>query len=164
MISESGDALDSTDMTTTARNQTAQRLLQLGVALFLLGLLAGFAVPSLANPRMGLASHLEGLMNGLFLMALGLMWPRLVLSDRLATATFWLACYGTFANWTATLLAAAWGAGRMMPIAGQGQVGLEWQESVIQVLLISLALSMVLVCVLVLAGLRPARPVVADRG
>lgn len=39
-------------------------LLQAGVALFLAGLLVGLAVPAMANPRMGLASHLEGVMNG----------------------------------------------------------------------------------------------------
>ena len=55
------------------------RLLRLGVLLFLLGLLTGFAIPALANPRMGLTSHLEGLMNGMFL-SLGLLWPRLALS------------------------------------------------------------------------------------
>lgn len=141
-------------MKASSRHRRGHRLLQLGIVLFLLGLLVGFAVPALANPRMGLASHLEGLMNGLFLIALGLIWPRLVLSDRLLSATFWLACYGTFANWTATLLAAAWGAGAMMPIAGQGQTGTTSQEGVVQALLISLAGAMVLVCVFVLAGLR----------
>ena len=30
-------------------------------------------------------------MNGLFLVALGLMWPRLALSPRLLATTFWLA-------------------------------------------------------------------------
>lgn len=104
MISDGRDALDSTKgMATRVQNQTGHRLLQLGVALFLLGLLTGLAVPGLANPRMALASHLEGLMNGLFLIALGLMWPRVALSARLASVTFWLACYGTFANWAATL-------------------------------------------------------------
>lgn len=101
-------------------------------------------------------------MNGLFLVALGLMWPRVVLSDRLASVTFWLACYGTFANWMATLLAAAWGAGRMMPIAGQGQIGLDWQERILQLLLVSLAIAMILVCGLVLAGLRAGRPAEAE--
>lgn len=130
------------------------RLLQSGVALFLLGLLIGFAVPAVASPRMGLSSHMEGVMNGLFLIALGLIWDRLVLSPRLTSATFVLAVYGTFANVIATFLAAAWGAGGMMPLAGGGRVGAGWQEAVIQVLLISLALAMVLVCVFVLAGLR----------
>lgn len=143
-------------MTSPAQDRTAHRLLQLGVLLFLLGLCAGFAVPALANPRMGLASHLEGVMNGLFLIVLGLLWPKLVLSARLQAATFWLAVYGTFANLAATLLAATWAAGEMMPIAAQGQTGSPAQESLIRVLLVSLALAMVAVCVLVLAGLRPA--------
>ena len=45
-----------------AANLTAHgdRLLRLGVLLFLLGLLTGFAIPALTNPRMGLTSHLEG--------------------------------------------------------------------------------------------------------
>ena len=63
---------------------------------------------------MGLASHLGSVMNGLFLVALGLMWPRLALSPRLLATTFWLVIYGTFANWTATFLAAAWGAGALL--------------------------------------------------
>ncbi|MGE0362924.1 MAG: hydrogenase [Vicinamibacterales bacterium] len=134
-----------------------QALLQAGVALFLAGLLVGLAVPAMANPRMGLASHLEGLMNGLFLIVLGLLWPRLVLSPLLERVTFWTALYGTIANLAATLLAAIWGAGRMMPIAAQGHVGTEVQERAIDALLVSLALAMVTVCVLVLAGLRRPR-------
>src|SRR5262249_15099176 len=115
-------------MNTRSQEHTGHRLLQLGIVLFLLGLLVGFSVPALANPRMGLASHLEGVMNGLFLVTLGLIWPRLALSARLLATTFWLAIYGTFANWTATLLAAAWGTGRTMPIAAQGHTGTPGQE------------------------------------
>lgn len=141
-----------------AQSRIAHRLLQLGIVLFLLGLLAGLAGPALANPRMGLATHLEGVMNGLFLVALGLVWPRLSLSPRLQTATFWLAVYGTFANLAATFLAAVSGAGAMMPIAG-GRAGDATQEAVISGLLVSLALADIAVCLLVLAGLRqpPAR-------
>jgi hydroxylaminobenzene mutase len=134
-----------------------ERLLRLGVVLFLLGLLTGFAVPALANPRMGLTSHLEGILNGIFLMVLGLLWARLSLSRALFTVTFWLAIYGSFANWGATLLAAAWGAGRSMPIAAPGRVGTAGQEAVLDFLLISLSIAMVAVCALVLWGLRGRR-------
>lgn len=48
-------------------------LLQLGIILFLIGLLTGVAIPKLANPRMGLASHLEGVLNGIFLVTVGLV-------------------------------------------------------------------------------------------
>lgn len=46
------------------------RLIFLGVVLFLLGLIVGLIVPMLANPRMGLSSHIEGILNGMFLMLL----------------------------------------------------------------------------------------------
>ena len=51
-------------MTSTAATGTARSLAILGAVLVLLGLLTGFVSGQLANPRMGLASHLEGLMNG----------------------------------------------------------------------------------------------------
>ncbi len=138
----------------TARR--SHRLLQLGILLFLLGLLTGFAIPALANPRMGLSSHLEGVLNGIFLLALGLIWPRLRLGPAAAATTYWLAVYGTFANWAATLLAAAWGAGRAMPLAAGAQHGTPTQEAVIMGLLFSLSLAIVAVCGLVLWGLRGA--------
>jgi len=42
--------------------------------LFLLGLFTGFVEQRFANVRMGLAAHLEGVMNGTFLIALGAIW------------------------------------------------------------------------------------------
>ena len=133
----------------------AHRLLQLGILLFLLGLLTGLAVPALGNPRMALASHIEAVMNGTFLVVLGLVWPRLRLPARLLGAAFWLAVYGAFANWLVTLLGAAWRAGTaMMPLAAQGHSGTQTQELVLQALLVSLALAMIGSCLLVLFGLR----------
>jgi hydroxylaminobenzene mutase len=134
----------------------ARALLRLGVLLFLFGLFTGFAVPMLAMPRMALASHLEGLMNGLLLMALGLMWPRLVLGPRAQALTFALAVYGAFANWLATLISSMTGAGAMMPIAAAGRTGAATPEAIVGFLLVSLSLAMVAACVLVLWGLRRA--------
>lgn len=134
----------------------AHRLLQLGVALFLLGLLTGFGLPLMANPRMGLSSHLEGVMNGGVLVVLGLIWDRLRLGDRALSVTFWAAVYGTFANWATTLLAAIWGAGAMMPLAAGNQRGTAVQEALVSFGLWSLSLSMLVVCGLLLVGLRGA--------
>jgi hydroxylaminobenzene mutase len=131
-----------------------RRLLQLGMLLFLLGLLTGFGMPLFENPRMGLSSHLEGVLNGLFLLLLGLLWPALSLSRRQAGMTFGLVIYGSFANWAATLMAALWGAGRSMPIAAAGVEGLAWQEGLIDLLLYSLSFAMLAVCGMVLWGLR----------
>lgn len=135
----------------------SRRLLQAGITLFLIGLLTGIAVPALGNPRMGLASHVEAVMNGTFLVVLGLVWPRLRLTSTQLTIGFWLAVYGGFANWLSTFLAALWTAGsRMMPMAGGGHSGTSAQELVIQGLLVSLSLAMIAVCTLVLWGLRAA--------
>lgn len=131
------------------------RLIQLGVLLFFLGLLTGVVIPALENPRMGLASHLEAILNGLFLVVLGLVWPRLSLAPGAERAAFGLVLYGTFANWAATLLAAAWGAGSgMMPLSGGGMTGSAVQEGLITALLVSLSLAMVAATGLVLWGLR----------
>ena len=130
------------------------RLLQFGVLLFLIGLLTGFIVPMTENPRMGLSSHVEAVMNGTFLIVLGLVWPKILLTRTWSTVVFWLVLYATFANWIATLLAAFWGAGVSMPIAAMGRQGSALQESIINVLLFSLSFAMVVVCLLVLWGLR----------
>ena len=129
-------------------------LMRAGVLLFLLGLLTGLAVPLMQIPRMALSSHLEGVMNGMLVMILGLLWPKLSLPAWASTATFWLALYGTFANWLATLLSAAWGAAALMPIAGQGAVGTPLAEGIVAALLGSLTLAMIAVCGFVLWGLR----------
>lgn len=128
-------------------------LLQLGIGLFLLGLMTGFAIPKLKSPRMGLSGHLEGVLNGMFLVILGLLWGLLDLSETWLTITFWLAVYGTFANWLGVLLAAIWGAGSMMVIAGQGHQASARREGIVRFLLMTVSLAMVAVCVLVLAGL-----------
>ena len=65
--------------TIESNDRAGHRLIQLGIILFLAGLLTGFVIPLMANPRVGLSSHLEGVMNGLLLVALGVIWPRLTL-------------------------------------------------------------------------------------
>jgi hydroxylaminobenzene mutase len=130
------------------------RLLQAGFVLFLLGLLTGFVIPVAQLPRMALSSHLEGVMNGSFLIALGLCWKHLVLPAWAERTTFLAAITGTYANWAATLLSAFTGAVSMMPIAGGGSFGSALHEVVVSSLLLILSLAMILTCVLVLSGLQ----------
>jgi hydroxylaminobenzene mutase len=106
----------------------------------------------MTNPRMGLSAHLEGTLNGMFLMILGLIWNKLLLNDKWLTSAFWLTIYGSFANFVAVAIAAITGAGKLMPIAG-GKEGTSIQEGIISFLLISLSLAMILVCLIVLTGL-----------
>jgi len=128
-----------------------------GLILFLLGLFTGFAVPAMKNPRMGLASHMEAHMNGLFLIVLGLLWPYVNLSQTWETVTVALLIYGTWANWFTTLLSGIWGAGgRMMKISAADHVGSNAKEGFIKFMLFSLSIADVAGVLLVLWGvLRP---------
>ena len=130
----------------------SDRLLFLGFLLFLFGLLIGVFIPMMTNSRMGLSAHLEGIMNGLFLVILGLIWNKLVLNDKWLTSVFWLTLYGSFANFVAVSVAAITGAGKMMPLAG-GKEGTAVIEGLISFLLVSLALAMIFVCLSILTGL-----------
>ena len=60
-----------------AATRAGRRLLWQGVFLFLLALLTGLGAGLVENPRMALSSRLEGVMNGLFLLVLGLFWGHL---------------------------------------------------------------------------------------
>lgn len=128
-------------------------LLALGAFLFLLGLLTGAVVPAVRSARLGLSAHLEGVMNGTFLMVVGAIWHRVHLSSVLSGLCFWLLVYGTFANWFFTLLGAAFGAGQMMPIAGGGLTAQPWQEVVVGLGLVTLSVAMVVGCSLLVGGL-----------
>ncbi len=137
---------------TQLKKNQSDKLLILGILLFFLGLALSLCMPLMANPRMGLSAHLEGIMNGIFLVLLGLIWQKLVISNKWLKAAFWLVLYGSFANFLAVLIAAFTGAGKMMPIAG-GKEGSPLIEGVISSLLISLTVAMLIVCLIVLAGL-----------
>src|SRR5881392_1230411 len=96
----------------------ARHLLQLGLALFLLALLVGIAVPHFAAPRLALSVHLLGVLQGTFLVAASGVWSRLSLGRTLSWLAFWLLVYGCVAAWLGNLLGAYWGAGNaLLPIA-----------------------------------------------
>jgi (hydroxyamino)benzene mutase len=131
----------------------SDKLIFYGVLLFFLGLVVGLFVPMMVNPRMGLSSHLEGVMNGMFLIILGLIWRKVALSGKWLKITFWFSIYGTFANWLGILLAAIFNAGKFLTVAAKGQEGTPLAEGVLTFLLISLSLAMLIICVSVLIGL-----------
>jgi hydroxylaminobenzene mutase len=131
-----------------------RRLMWHGMFLFILGLLTGFAEQHFANVRMGLAAHLEGLMNGTFLIALGAIWNEVKLSPRIKATAYWTALYGTYMNWLITVLAAAFGTAALSPITGAGHSGQPWQESMVTVGFLSVGITIITSSALVLWGLR----------
>ena len=137
------------------QHKRSRQLMRYGVLLFLIGLLTGFAIPMMQNPRMGLSSHLEGTLNGMLLVLVGVIYPHLRLSSRTRNWAYGLALFGTFTNWATTFVAGLWGAGaKMMPIAGGDFFGLPWQEALIRFGLLTLSVAMLVVSGLLLWGLR----------
>jgi len=137
----------------------AQNLLGLGALLFLLGLFSGFAIPEMTNPRMGVAGHLEGVMNGTFLIVIGVAWSKFNLVPVYQSIAYWTLLYGTFANWLFVTLAATFGTNALTPIAGAGHQGLPWQETLVSAGLFSVGITMVVATGLLTWGFfRRAQP------
>jgi hydroxylaminobenzene mutase len=125
-----------------------------GMLLFLLGLVTGLVEQRFTNMRMGVSAHLEGVMNGTFLVALGAIWTEVRLPPPAKAAAYWTALYGTYANWLTTTFAAVFGTAAANPIASAGHHGQPWQESLAAAGFLSVAVAIIASSVLVLWGLR----------
>jgi len=133
---------------------TNRKLIWHGMLLFLIGLLTGFAETHFANTRMGLAAHLEGVMNGTFLLALGATWIEVRLSSPTKAVAYRTALYGTYGNWFVTSLAAVFGTAALSPITGAGHSGQPWQEAIVKLGFMSVGVAIVTASALALWGLR----------
>jgi hydroxylaminobenzene mutase len=112
-------------------------LCQRGVLLFLLGLLTGLGQGIYRNPRVGLSAHMTGVQSGTALIAFGLLWPHLALAPGWAAPvahTLWLSFYTI---WFALVLAAFFGASKVLPIAGKGFAAKPWQEALVATVMIA---------------------------
>jgi len=138
-------------------DDSKRRLIRHGFFLFLLGLLSGFLEQKFVNPRMGLAAHLEGVMLGTFVIALGAVWLEVNLSPKLKLAAYRITLYGAYMNWATTALAAALGSAALSPITGAGYSAPPWQNTLVTVLFMSVGIATLASTLLVLWGLRRSR-------
>lgn len=134
-----------------------RQLVSAGILLFLLALFTGMIFPQLKNPRMGLSAHLVGLIGGLFLMALGLIWKEVSLPRPLETLAFASGLFGAYANLITTFLAATFGTNRLTPLAGSGHLAAPLQENIVTGGLVLASVAMVTCCVLLLWGLHKSK-------
>ena len=138
----------------TSKNMQGNKLIFYGLLLFLIGLIIGMIVPVFANPRLGVSSHIEGVLNGIFLIVIGLVWHKVELSLKWLNITFYLAIYGTFVNCFGILIAAIFNAGKMLGIASNGQEGAPLVEGIVSFCLISLSIAMLLANIILLVGMK----------
>lgn len=133
---------------------SSRKLMWNGMFLFLLGLVTGLAEQRFTNMRMGLSAHLEGVMNGTFLVALGAIWTNVKLPPAAKATAYWTALYGTYANWLTTTFAAVFGTAAANPISSAGYHGQPWQERLAAAGFLSVAIAIIAASLLLLWGLR----------
>jgi hydroxylaminobenzene mutase len=131
-----------------------RRLLWYGMTLFLIGLFTGLAQQHFANIRMALAAHLEGVMNGTFLLAVGAIWSEVRLSSRASALAYWALLSGTYGNWAVTTVAAVFGTVALSPITGAGHGAAPWQEALVTMGFVTVGIAIISASVLLLWGLR----------
>ncbi|QOZ53377.1 hydrogenase [Bradyrhizobium sp. CCBAU 53338] len=133
-----------------------RRLLWHGATLFLIGLLTGLVEQHFTNVRMGLAAHLEGVMNGTFLLAVGAIWNEVRLSARTKAVAYWALLIGTYGNWVVTTSAAVLGTAALSPITAAEHEAAPWKEAMITGAFVFIGMAIILAAVLLLLGLRSA--------
>jgi (hydroxyamino)benzene mutase len=136
-------------------SRQGHRMLQIGVALFVFSALEGFAIPSLPVPRLGLSVHTLSALQGVMLIGLGLLWPRLNLGATPSRIAFWTYIYSSFATLVPYVMAAVWGAGNStIPLAAGTAHGNAFQEAIIKVVLYSAAPTFLVSMAFIIWGLR----------
>jgi len=129
-------------------------LIRWGFVLFLLSLATGFAVPMLKSPRLGLSAHSIGVMSGLMLIAVGVIWDKLNIGAAGRRVLYWLWVAMGVGNWAGTLAAAYFGGSQLMPIAGGGQTAAPAGEMLVTIVIIAVSVISVAAVSMVLWGLR----------
>ena len=103
-----------------------------GMVLILVGLLWGFVVPHTPFPRLALTAHIQFMVNGLLLMAMGGVVLKFVSgASARSTAIMVLAAWLTWPMLLAEVANAWWGTMEIRPIAARqagATGGLAWQE------------------------------------
>ncbi|HEY2385563.1 MAG TPA: hydrogenase [Candidatus Binatia bacterium] len=133
-----------------------RRLAFHGMVLFLLGLLMGVVVQSVANPRIGLSAHTGTLLNGVFLVALAAVWRWQRLGAAALRLTYWLAVAGSYVSCGALFLAAVFGTSASTPLHGAGHAGTALQEAIVTAGLSLGGLAVLVAAALIVVGLRGA--------
>ncbi|NMG08874.1 hydrogenase [Brasilonema sp. UFV-L1] len=130
-------------------------LLWHGIFICLLGFVAGLFLPLYANPRTGLATHLLGITQGIFLAVIGLSYPQLKLPLWVARANVWMLLVSAYVGLIAEFLAAVFGLSRMFLITAMGlPEGIPWLETSTEIAIKGISSFILLSCLIVLFGLR----------
>ena len=145
----------SSEMNSIQSEALKRSLLWHGILICLLGFVAGLFIPLYANPRAGLATHLLGITQGVFLAVIGLSYPVLKLPLWVGRANFWMLLISAYVGMIVEFLAAAFGLSRMFLITAMGlPEGIPWLETSTEIAIKNISILTILSCFIVLFGLR----------
>lgn len=131
-----------------------RNLLRAGFCLMLLALIGALFIPAMALPRLGLSAHTVGVLGGVWLIAVGAVWPAFDLGPRLAVSLSVGSMAAGYLNWLGCVLGAVLGAGRATPIAAAGATGSARAEMLVSGMLLAAAAASLLAVGLAIYGLR----------
>lgn len=106
-----------------------------------------------STPLFGLSAHLIALLEGFFLLLIGLLWVKLKLTRTASRIAFWTTLYSCLGDSLASGLAGIWGAGKAMPIAARSATGAPEHEVFIQVSFYTVAATTITALAFILWGL-----------
>ena len=132
-----------------------RRLLWHGIFLCTLAFIIGLFIPLYANPRAGLAAHVIGITEGIFLAIVGFAYPQLKLSFAIAQTSFWMLIISAYVGLLGQFLSAAIGLKRMLVITGTGMTeGNFWMETSVEIATKGISVLLLVACAIILFGLR----------
>jgi hydroxylaminobenzene mutase len=113
-----------------------------GILLFTLGLLAGFVLAKIRNPRLGLSAHLTAVQTGAMLVALALFWQHLALPEGASLYLIYAIIGSSYLLTAGIMLSGIFGASKALPIAGVGHTATKSREALVSVLVYGSSLVM----------------------
>ena len=136
-----------------------RRLLQIGIIFILYCSVEGFLIPYLGSPRIGLSAHTLSALQGVLLIGVGLLWPKLTLGAAASRIAFWCLLYSAVAILAAYMIAGGLGVGiETISLAGELPHGVHrgsaFQETMIKVLSYTSAPTGITAFAIILWGLR----------
>jgi hydroxylaminobenzene mutase len=126
-----------------------------GIFICTLAFIIGLFIPLYANPRAGMAAHVLGITEGMFLAIIGFAYPQLKLSFFLARSSFWMLIISAYVGLFGQFLSAAFGLKRILVITGVGMAeGNLWMETGVEIATKAISVLLIVACAIVLFGLR----------
>lgn len=113
--------------------ERGQGLIRWGAVLLALSVLTGFLIPLVSDPVLGLATHIQGLLNAFLLILVGLVWSRLEIGYLGSVVVYWGLIIGAYLTLgvqvACTLLEIG---GSVFPIAGGSHMGTPFEEMLVK--------------------------------